>query len=172
MHYRPLVRLAAPLAGDTALAEDVVQDCLVAMLGGWRRLRAADQALPYLRQSVINRSRSVLRHRAVAGRYLSPAWMPDIPSAEDSALESWQRSVVVSAPGALPARQREALVLRYYAGRPGPRAAAVMGISVGAVNRHIWRALTSLRAALEAEPTRPRGGRPAGRPGHGLCIVD
>ncbi len=89
--------------------------------------------------------------------------MPDIPSAGDSALESWQRSEVVSALGTLPARQREALVLRYYAGLPGPQAAAVMGISEGAVKRHIWRALTSLRAALDTEPSRPRGGRPADR---------
>jgi len=36
-HYRPLVRLAALLAGDTAVAEDVVQDCFVALHGGWRR---------------------------------------------------------------------------------------------------------------------------------------
>ena len=57
MHYRPLVRLATLLVGDIALAEGVVQDCFVVMLGGWRRLRAADRALPYLRRSVIDRGR-------------------------------------------------------------------------------------------------------------------
>jgi RNA polymerase sigma-70 factor (sigma-E family) len=163
MHYRPLVRLAALLVGDIALAEDVVQDCFVAMHGAWRRLEDADRAKHYLRRSVINRSRSVLRHRAVAGRYLSRTWMPDIPSAEDSALESWERSVVVSALATLPVRQREALVLRYYAGLPDPRVAAVMGISEGAVKRHIWRALTSLRAALETELA-PRSGLRADYP--------
>jgi RNA polymerase sigma-70 factor (sigma-E family) len=162
-HYEPLVRLAALLVGDTTMAEDVVQDCFVALHGGWRRLRAADHALPYLRQSVVNRSRSLLRHQAVAERYLSRAPTPDLASAEDSALESWQRSVVISALGMLPARQREALVLRYYAGLANPQAAAVMGVTEGTVKRHVWRALGSLRAALEAELAPSRSGRLAGR---------
>ena len=64
-HYRSLVRLAALLVRDVATAEEVVQDSFVAMHGGWRRLRDSDKALSYLRQSVVNRSRSVLRHRVV-----------------------------------------------------------------------------------------------------------
>ncbi len=60
-HYRSLVRLAALLVRDVATAEEVVQDSFVAMHGGWRRLRDSDKALSYLRQSVVNRSRSVLR---------------------------------------------------------------------------------------------------------------
>src|SRR5215472_10793816 len=67
VHYRPLVRQAALLVGDAA-AEDVVQDSFVAMHGAWRRLRDTDKAGYYLRRSVINRSRSLLRHRAVARR--------------------------------------------------------------------------------------------------------
>jgi RNA polymerase sigma-70 factor (sigma-E family) len=162
-HFGPLVRLAALLVGDTAMAEDVVQDCFVALHGGWQRLRAADQAVPYLRQSVVNRSRSVLRHRAVANRHMSGAAMPEVASAEDSALESWQRSIVASALGMLPTRQREALVLRYYAGLPNRQAADAMGISEGAVKRHVWRGVASLRAALEAELAPSRDGWGAGR---------
>ena len=67
-HYRSLVRLAALLVRDVATAEEVVQDSFVAMHGGWRRLRDSDKALSYLRQSVVNRSRSVLRHRVVVDR--------------------------------------------------------------------------------------------------------
>jgi DNA-directed RNA polymerase specialized sigma24 family protein len=63
-HYAALVRLAAVLIGDVATAEDVVQDSFIAMHGTWWRLRDTARALPYLRRSVINRSRSVLRHRA------------------------------------------------------------------------------------------------------------
>ena len=165
VHYRPLVRLAALLVSDIALAEDVVQDCFVAMHGAWQRLNAADRAPHYLRQSVINRCRSQLRHRAVVGRYLSRTWMPDIPSAEASALESWERSAVVPALVTLPVRQREALVLRYYAGLPDPQVATVMSISEGAVKRHIWRALRSLRAALETELAGPRSWHPDRHPG-------
>ena len=67
-HYRSLVRLAALLIRDVATAEEVVQDSFVAMHSGWRRLCDSDKALSYLRQSVVNRSRSVLRHRVVADR--------------------------------------------------------------------------------------------------------
>jgi hypothetical protein len=38
------------------------------MHDGWQRLRDTDSALAYLRQAVVNRSRSVLRHRAVAAK--------------------------------------------------------------------------------------------------------
>src|SRR6516165_9765291 len=65
MHYRALVRLAALLVRDTPTAEEVVQDSFVAMHGGWQRLRDTEKALAYLRQAVVNRSRSVLRHRMV-----------------------------------------------------------------------------------------------------------
>src|SRR6266516_2897022 len=81
-HYRSLVRLAALLVRDVATAEEVVQDAFVAMHGAWRRLRDPDKALSYLRQSVVNRSRSVLRHRAVVEKY-APKGLPDEPSAEN-----------------------------------------------------------------------------------------
>jgi hypothetical protein len=66
-HYRALVGLAVSLVRDVQTAEEVVQDSFVAVHGGWPRLRDAEKALAYLRQSVVNRSRSVLRHGAVPG---------------------------------------------------------------------------------------------------------
>lgn len=149
-HYRSLVRLAALLVGDVATAEEVVQDCFVAMHGGWRRLRDDEKALSYLRQSVVNRARSVLRHRVVVDRN-APRPAPDMPSAEQGAIVLLERSAVVSALQALPARQREALVLRYYADLPEAEIASVMGISRGAVKSHTARATSSLRAVLENE---------------------
>ena len=41
--------------------------------------------------------------------------------------------------------QRQALVLRYYAGLPQAQIATAMGISTGAVKGHISRAMTTLR---------------------------
>ena len=113
-HYRSLVRLAALLVRDVATAEEVVQDSFVAMHGGWRRLRDSEKALSYLRQSVVNRSRSVLRHRVVVDRN-APKPPPDMPSAEHGAIALLERSAVIAALRTLPARQREALVLRFYA---------------------------------------------------------
>jgi RNA polymerase sigma-70 factor (sigma-E family) len=147
-HYRSLVRLAALLVRDTATAEEVVQDSFIAMHSSWRRLRDSDKALSYLRQSVVNRSRSVLRHRMVVDRN-APKPAPDMPSAEQGALGLLERSAVVAALRELPPRQREALVLRYYGDLSEAQIALTMGISRGAVKSHTARAISALREVLE-----------------------
>ena len=149
-HYRALVRLAALLVRDIATAEEVVQDSFVAMHSAWRRLRDSDKALSYLRQSVVNRSRSVLRHRVVVDRN-APKPAPDEPSAEQGAITLLERSAVISALRTLPPRQREALVLKYYADLSEAQIASTMGISKGAVKSHTARAMASLRVVLEME---------------------
>jgi RNA polymerase sigma-70 factor (sigma-E family) len=150
VHYRALVRLAALLVRDTPTAEEVVQDAFVAMHGGWQRLRDAEKALAYLRQSVVNRSRSVLRHRTVVDKNLQKA-PPDMPSAEHGALVLLERSAVVAALHGLPERQRQAIVLRYYADLSEAEIADTMEISRGAVKSHTARGMAALRAALEQE---------------------
>ena len=149
-HYRSLVRLATLLVRDVATAEEVVQDAFVAMHGAWRRLREPDKALSYLRQSVVNRSRSVLRHRAVVEKY-APKGLPDAPSAENGAIVELERSAVVKALSALPTRQREALVLRYYGDLSEAEIAQTMGISRGAVKSHTARGMAALRSVLEQQ---------------------
>jgi RNA polymerase sigma-70 factor (sigma-E family) len=148
--YWPLVRMAVLLVRDVPTAEDVVQDSFVAMHDGWQRLRDADSALAYLRSAVLNRSRSVLRHRAVVEKHVQGP-LPDMPSAEYGALALLERSAVVSALGKLTGRQREAIVLRYYAGLCEAEIAAVMGISCGAVKSHTARGMAALRAELGSQ---------------------
>src|SRR5580658_8792318 len=150
LHYRALVRLAALLVRDTPTAEEVVQDAFVAMHDGWQRLRDAENALAYLRQAVVNRSRSVLRHRTVVDKNLQKA-PPDMPSAEHGALAQLERSAVVNALRKLPERQREAIVLRYYADFSEAEIATAMKISRGAVKSHTARGMAALRAELERE---------------------
>ncbi|HEX3194252.1 MAG TPA: SigE family RNA polymerase sigma factor [Streptosporangiaceae bacterium] len=150
LHYHRLVRLAALLVRDVATAEDVVQDSFVAMHDGWQRLRDAESALAYLRQAVLNRSRSVLRHRAVVEKYPEKP-SPDMPSAEHGALVQLERSAVIATLRKLPGRQREAIVLRYYADLSEAEVAAAMGISCGAVKSHTARAMAALRADLEQQ---------------------
>jgi RNA polymerase sigma-70 factor (sigma-E family) len=148
MHYRSLVRLAVLLVADNATAEDIVQDAFIAVHAAWRRLADSDHALPYLRQSVVNRSRSVRRHHMTAGK-IAPEPAPDLPDAEQEAITQLERSALVSALRALPPRQREALILRHYAGLSEAQVASAMGISKGAVKSHATRATASLRAALD-----------------------
>ena len=147
IHYAGLVRTAAMLVGDVATAEDVVQESFIAMHRSWWRLRDTSRVLPYLRRSVINKSRSVLRRRAVADRHLQ-ARAQDLPSAEESALVGVQRSSVLEALSALPSRQREVVILRYYADLSEAETAEALGISRGAVKSHTARAKGSLRTVL------------------------
>jgi RNA polymerase sigma-70 factor (sigma-E family) len=150
LHYRRLVRSAWMLVRDEPTAEEVVQDAFVSMNDAWQRLRDADNALAYVRQTVVNRSRSVLRHQMVVGKYLEYT-PPDMPSAEHGALASLEQATVVAALQGLTARQREAIVLRYYADLTEGEIAAAMGISRGAVKSHTARGMAALRAALEPE---------------------
>ncbi len=149
-HYQALVRMATLLIRDGAAAEEVVQDCFVAMHTSWPRLRDSDKAAAYLRQAVINRARSVLRRRQVAGRY-APKFEPDAPSAEQGAIARLEHAAVIAALRLLPARQREVLVLRYYLDLPEAQVAAAMGISQGSVKAHTSRAKAALRRALDGE---------------------
>jgi RNA polymerase sigma-70 factor (sigma-E family) len=148
--YRSLVRLAVLLLHDVPTAEEVVQEAFIAMHTGWRRLRDTEKALSYLRQAVVNRSRSVLRHRNVVDKN-APKHVPDEPSAEAGAIALLERSAVVAALRRLPDRQREALVLRYYADLSEADIAATMGISRGAVKSHTARGMAALKSVLERE---------------------
>jgi len=147
-HYASLVRMAAMLMRNTAEAEEVVQDAFVAMHGRWRRLRDADKALSYLRQTVVNTARSRLRRRSVEERH-RPAPMPHAASAEHDVLIRDEHSDVLAALRTLPARQREAVVLRYYVELSEAEIAQAMGVSRGAVKSHTSRGMSALRTALE-----------------------
>jgi RNA polymerase sigma-70 factor (sigma-E family) len=147
-HYRRLVRLSVLLVRDPETAEEVVQDSFVAMHGRWRTLRDPDQGLAYLRQTVVNRSRSVLRHRGVRAAH-PPAVVPDRPGADEDALASERRARVLEALRGLPERQREVLALRYYLDLSEADIAETLGISRGAVKSHAWRGVQALRTLME-----------------------
>lgn len=147
-HYRRLVRLAMLLVRDQGTAEEVVQDSFVAMHGRWRRLKEPEKALAYLRQTVVNRSRSVLRHRGVQARH-TPAPQPHHPGADTDTLHSERRSQVLDALRELPQRQREVLALRFYLDLSEAEIAATLNISRGAVKSHASRGIAALRHLLK-----------------------
>ena len=148
--YRSLVRMSAVLLGDVASAEEIVQDSFIAVHGAWRGLRDIDKGVHYLRRTVMNRSRSLLRHRAVVDKHM-PTTEPDMPSAEQAAIMRLQRTAMIAALRTLPARQREALVLRFYLDLSEEQVAAAMQISEGAVKSHTARGKAALRSILERE---------------------
>lgn len=151
-HWRSLVRLSVLLVRDQGVAEEVVQDAFVAVHGRWGRLRDPGRALAYLRQTVVNRSRSALRHRAVVERHAARRTPPpEEPGADQAALVSDRRAAVLDALRALPQRQREVLALRYYLDLSEAEISDTLGISRGAVKSHASRGAATLRTLLEEQ---------------------
>jgi RNA polymerase sigma-70 factor (sigma-E family) len=131
------------------MAEEIVQDAFVALHRRWRKLHDPSKAAAYLRTSVVHGTRSAQRRRQVAERN-RPDPQPDAQSAEQAAMSGAAGDAVVEALRALPHRQREALVLRYYGGLSESEIAAAMKISNGAVKSHASRGMAALRPLLES----------------------
>jgi RNA polymerase sigma-70 factor (sigma-E family) len=132
-----------------ALAEEIVQDSFVAVHSRWRRLRDPDRALAYLRQTVVNRGRSALRHRGVVERHAAKERpVTTLPGADQVVMSDDRRDRVMQALRDLPARQREVLALRYYSELSEAEIADALGISRGAVKSHASRGAAALRVSL------------------------
>jgi len=152
-HYLSLCRLAYVLLGDAARAEDAVQEAFLRTFAGWGRLRQPDLAHIYLRKAVLNQCRSGLRRRVTE-------WRANSVVAATERLHGGNgfddgrvlRLDVETAVRALPPRQREAVVLRYFLDLGELDIAAVMGVNVGTVKSQLAKARHNLSAmgALEA----------------------
>ena len=148
-HRLLMVRLALLLVDDLDTAEDVVQDAFAALHRRWKLLATPDAAVGYLRVSVLNGSRSVLRRRRTVRR--NPA--PDdnattVDGADAAALLADEHREVLAAIRSLPDRQREVIVLRYWADLSEPEVARALGISIGAVKSNASRGRDAIAARM------------------------
>ncbi|MEV0485245.1 SigE family RNA polymerase sigma factor [Streptomyces sp. NPDC050508] len=148
----PLVRLALLLVDDLPTAEDVVQDVFAALYRRHgERLTGLDNPDAYLRTSVVNTSRSVLRRRRTVRAHV-PEREGHAPSAEEPVLLREEHGEVIAALHRLTRRQREVLVLRYWSHLSEAQIADTLSLSRGAVKSTASRALAALRRELEASP--------------------
>jgi RNA polymerase sigma-70 factor (sigma-E family) len=150
-HWLDLVRLATVMVGDVATAEDVVQDAFERLHRSWHRLREPASGLAYARSSVLNGCRSVHRRAAVARKYGPRLALPADAAGPDAATAAAQSSQVATALQGLTRRQREVIVLRYYADLDIAEIARTLRLSQGAVRATISRALTAMGRALEED---------------------
>jgi RNA polymerase sigma-70 factor (sigma-E family) len=149
-HALGLVRLAVLMVGDQQAAEDVVQDAFLGLYRRWPALRDPDRALSYARSSVLNGCRMVLRARSSRDK-ITLAVPDDIESAEATALLGEANREMLTALRRLPARQREAVVLRYYLDMTEDQAAQAMRVSQGTVKSATSRGLAALGRLLKEE---------------------
>ena len=112
-HYAELVKLASLLVDDRGSAEEIVQEAFMRLFRDWDRLERLDAAPAYLRTTVVNLSRSRLRHHAVRRRHALGPLDPE-PAADLHVIARQADDTVFAAITKLPRRQRECLVLRYY----------------------------------------------------------
>lgn len=148
-HYGGLCRLATVLLDDSGQAEEAVQEAFLRTFVGWRRIRDPERASAYLRAAVVNQCRSRGRRRATEQRGNRTVWAGDMDGSRTSDLErTGDVLTVLQAVRALPARQREAVVLRYYADLSDADVARALGCSVGTVKSQLSKARTSLARHL------------------------
>jgi RNA polymerase sigma-70 factor (sigma-E family) len=142
------VRLAALVLGSRESAEEVVQDAFVKLDSSWDRIVDPSRTPAYLRSIVMNLARSRLRRRLVARRHRPPA-PSHAPASDVAAVLRDDQRRVVEALQTLPARQRQCVVLRYYAELSEAEIAATLEISPGTVKSSTHRAMKSLAKRLE-----------------------
>jgi RNA polymerase sigma factor (sigma-70 family) len=156
-HALGLTRLAQVMLGDRAAAEDAVHDAFCGLCRRWGDLADPRKAPAYLRSSVLNGCRSVLRKQARGGGQVWALGDEALESAATDAdadgplLASEDRRVVLAALRRLPHRQREVLVLRYYLELSDAEIARTLGIGESTVRSTAHRGLAVLERTLTGE---------------------
>ena len=145
-HAAGLLHYLTNRLGDSRLAEEVLQDTMLAVwqnAGGFRgECRVRTWLITIARYRAIN-----AYHRQVlpSNRYVP--FLSDDPPADHQQVPV-QYSDLNAALQALPEAQRETLELVFYHGLPQDEAARVLGIAPGTVKSRLHRARASLRAQM------------------------
>ncbi len=151
-HADDAVRLAYLLTGERALAEDLVQDAFVRLAGRLAHLRDPGAFEAYLRRTVVNLANSHFRRRKVERAYLERTRGTIGPDGAQLSGRSFEdREVLWQALMRLSARQRAALVLRFYEDIPERQVAEILRCRPGTVKSLVSRGLETLRGEVRGE---------------------
>jgi RNA polymerase sigma-70 factor (sigma-E family) len=135
------LRIVFVSVGDRQLAEDLVAEAFTRAWTSWRKVREHPAPRAWVVRTALNAHVSWWRRQR-----------REVPLAETESLATWQPAGVddalVSAIRALPARQREVIVLRVFFDLDTGTTAALLGVSPGTVGVHLHRALGTLRTQI------------------------
>jgi RNA polymerase sigma-70 factor (sigma-E family) len=140
-----LLRTAVLLAGgDRQHGEDLLQDAFAETYRRWNRISSVDASEAYTRTILVRLATKRWRRRRYEAPIDEVSVEQDEPPADlDLGLD------VRSFLGALPARQRAVVVLRYFDDRTESEIAQLLGCAPGTVKSHASRALAALREHLK-----------------------
>ncbi|OLF11356.1 sigma-70 family RNA polymerase sigma factor [Actinophytocola xanthii] len=142
--FETMKRLAYLLGADDP--ENIAQESFVRLHERWDTLAAPDRAAGYLRRTVVNLSRTRLRHLRVVRRVPEARPIHEV-SAEEAVLAGDDHPRLRAVLAALPRRQRQVIVLRYWLDLDQNAIAETLGIAVGTVKATTSHALANLRRA-------------------------
>ena len=147
-YRRPLLRYCSGFMSE-ARAEDTVQTAFVRALDSLRSSSDDVSLRPWLYRIVHNTALNALRDRSLRHEEL-PADLDGVERPDQAFEKSERLRDVVAAVGALPSRQRDAMVLRELEGRSYEEIASELGVSDGSVRALLNRARTTLRTGMTA----------------------
>src|SRR5262249_6412859 len=147
-----VVRFAAVLAGEHALAEDIVQEGLIRAHARWDPIGHLDVPEAYVRKMIGNEYLSWRRRSLRPVPAAAPQAGRDQPG-RDHAADHAERDALLAELERLPRRQKAVLVLRYYEALSDPEIAEVLGCAPGTVRGYAARALATLRVDLARTPS-------------------
>ncbi len=142
MHVREARRVAHLSVGDATLAEDIVQEAFVRVLGRFGDIRKPSAFKTYLLRTVLSLCKNHFRRRAIE-RHKQPEPRPvvGVPIERDHDLLDALRR--------LPCRQRAAVVLRYCEDLSENDTAEILQTSTKAVQSLVSRGLVALRKEVQ-----------------------
>lgn len=148
-NWPSLFRYAYLLTGNHSEAEDLAQQTLIKVHGGWKRVRSADSPQAYVRRMLTNAFVSQRRPKKRRLEVLTDA-PPEGPIVTNGS-DPEDRMALWPHVEQLPPRQRAVIVLRYYEDLSEQEIADVLDCSTGTVKSSAHHALKTLRAAIEAD---------------------
>ena len=143
-----LQRFAYLLTGNVEDARDAVQDALLGAYPRWKQVAGRGDPEAYVRRSIVNAHVSRWRGTGRESAW-DPSWL-EAPG-PDIAGRLLDARLAVQLCAELPARQRAAVVLRFYEDRSYAEIGSICGCSAGAARVLVHRALATLREQLPEE---------------------
>lgn len=145
--FSSVLRASIAFCGDQDLAREATQEAFSRCLARWRRLHDKEWLEGWVMKASFNQCRGhwryLRRERGIAERVMQPSGAYELGGADPE---------LAAAIGALPSRQREAILLYYLADNSISGVATVMDLSEGAVKSHLFRAREGLKQRLAAKP--------------------